>query len=547
MRVPETSVPPFALHLFDDDVAFQRVLARAEVGSDIARVRAYANSYGTLSALAEQANKNPPTLRPWDAWGQRLDEVDYHPAYHGLMTSAVAAGLHSLPWTEGKGGHVLRAGLYYMHGQIEAGTLCPITMTCAAHPTLRAIDSVYSSWRPRITSGTYDPRFLPASEKRGCLIGMCMTERQGGSDVRSNTTRAEPAGAGAYALSGQKWFCSAPMSDAFLVLAQAPRGLSCFLLPRFRPDGSTNALAFLQLKDKLGNRSNASAELELTGAYAELLGDEGAGVRTIMEMVALTRFDCVLGSAALMRQALAQALHHCTHRVAFGKPLIEQPLMRTVLADLALESEAAMTLAFRMGSALDAATPADLLFIRLATAAAKYLVCKRAVAFVNEAQECLGGAGYVETSVLPRLYREAPLNSIWEGCGNVQCLDVLRTWVRSEESMTVILDELRAQAGHSAHFDGALATFDSRVAAGPWPEADARYWTEQLAWLLLSAALWRAQSPIAPLFCALRLGPGGASASRCFGGVQGVDAEMVLRRAYRCGRLVVDKSDYIGS
>ena len=363
-------------------------------------------------------------LHTHDTRGQRIDEVRFHPAWHELMSLSVRFGLHNLPWREARGGaHVARAALFYLASQNEAGHGCPISMTYACVPALRRQPDVAESWEPRIVTTTYDPRFLPAEQKSGVLIGMAMTEKQGGSDVRANTSRAVPAGKGGpgaeYRLTGHKWFCSAPMCDAFLVLAQAPDGLSCFLLPRWTPDGQRNNFFMQRLKNKLGNRSNASSEMEFADAYALLMGEEGRGVRTIVEMVNHTRLDCTLGSSGLMRQAVVQAVHHTRHRAAFGHLLIDQPLMQNVLADLCLESEAATVLAMRLARAYDSQEESEARFRRIATAVAKYWVCKRTPPAVNEALECLGGNGFVEDGILPRLYRESPLNSIWEGSGNV--------------------------------------------------------------------------------------------------------------------------------
>jgi putative acyl-CoA dehydrogenase len=399
------------------------------------------------------ANEHPPALRTHDRYGERIDEVEFHPAYHDLLTLGVARGLHALSWTEARpGAHAARAALFMALAQVEQGVGCPLSMTHAAVPALRAEPALAAEWEPLLTARRYEPRLAPAREKGGALCGMAMTERQGGSDVRANETEARPAGGtgdGEATLHGHKWFCSAPMSDAFLVLAQAPAGLTCFLVPRVLPDGARNELRLERLKDKLGNRSNASAELRLEGAWARRVGEEGRGVPAIIEMVVHTRLDCVLGSAALIRQAVAEAAHHCAHRSAFGRPLIEQPLMANVLADLCVESEAATVAALRLARAFDEGDELR----RVATAVLKYRVCKRAVAVVAEALECLGGNGYVEDSGLPRLYRESPLNAIWEGSSNVQCLDVLRALRKQPESAERFLAELeptdRAAAGRA--------------------------------------------------------------------------------------------------
>ncbi len=425
------------------------------------------------------ANEHPPILRTHDRFGSRIDEVEFHPAWHALMRLSVEHGVHALPWREPQpGSHAARAALMLLAMQVEAGHGCPISMTYSALPALRATPGLAAEWEPRLTSLEYDPGLRPAGEKRGALCGMAMTEKQGGSDVRANTTAAEPLADGDFALTGHKWFCSAPMCDAFLVLAQAPAGLSCFLVPRVLPDGSRNAFHLLRLKDKLGNRSNASAEIELHGAYAHLVGEEGRGVRTIMAMVDHTRLDCVLGTASQMRAAVEQATWHAAHRAAFGRLLAEQPLMQNVLADLCVESEAATLTALRLAEAYDDEAQAP--FRRIATAIAKYWVCKRGPAHAAEALECVGGNGYVEESVLPRIYREQPLLSIWEGSGNVIALDVLRAIRRQPESLEAFLAELDP---------------DLRPAVGDPHEAGARRLVEELALGLQGTLLRRHGDP----------------------------------------------------
>ncbi len=386
--------------------------------------------------LGHLANQHPPVLQTHDRYGHRRDEVEFHPAWYSLMNIAVAEGLHTAPWADSRAGaHVARAAAYVLYGQVENGTQCPLTMTYAAFPVLakhaNALASLSQTWLPLMLSREYDPRFIPIEQKRGALIGMGMTEKQGGSDVRANTTRAEPMdarGAGQpYRVTGHKWFFSAPMCDAFLVLAKTDAGIGCFFVPRFTPDGTRNAIYIQRLKDKLGNRSNASSEVEFHNALGWLLGEEGRGVATIVEMATYTRLDCVIGTTGLMRQALAQAIHHATYRSTFGKPLVEHPLMKNVLADLAIESEAATVLAMRLARAFDSQQDeAETELRRLLTPAAKYWICKRGPLLAAEAMEVLGGNGYVEESVMPRIYREMPLNSIWEGSGNIMCLDVLR-------------------------------------------------------------------------------------------------------------------------
>jgi putative acyl-CoA dehydrogenase len=414
------------------------------------KLAAYGPEVGSLvlREQAELANKHTPELRTHDRYGHRIDEVSYHPAYHALMQVAMRHEVHSLTWSSRlKGGHVAHAALLYLHAQLEAGTSCPLTMTHAAVPSLRVDAGLAATWLPRLLGTSYDPRAIEASKKTSATFGMAMTEKQGGSDVRANTSTAAPersAGPSAlYRLRGHKWFCSAPMSDAFLTLAQSPGGLSCFLVPRFLPDGTRNRFLIQRLKDKLGNRSNASSEIEYDDTAGFLIGDEGRGVATILQMVAQTRVDCAAGSAGLMRIALVEALHHARHRAAFGKRLIAQPLMQSVLADLALEAEACLALALRVARSYDhAGREEERLFARIATPLAKYWVTHRAPGFAFEAMECLGGAGYVEESGLPRIYREVPVNSIWEGSGNVQCLDVLRVLSREPEALEALFTEI---------------------------------------------------------------------------------------------------------
>ncbi|MFT3805301.1 isovaleryl-CoA dehydrogenase [Arenimonas sp.] len=466
---------------------------------------------GEMMELGRLANENPPKLQTFDRYGHRIDQVEFHPAYHRLMQNAVAHGVVNFGWKHANtpGAHVARAALMYLHNQADQGTSCPLTMSYACIPSLQQAPTLASSWLPRVLSDAYDAAHAPAWEKTGNTIGMGMTEKQGGSDVRSNATRATALGDGLYELVGHKWFFSAPMCDAFLVLAQAEAGLSCFLLPRFAPDGTRNGIRLQRLKDKLGDRSNASSEVEFDHALAWRVGDEGRGIATILQMVALTRQDCLIGSASLMRQALVQALHHARHRLAFGRRLVEQPLMRNVLADLALESEAATALALRVARAIDAG-PRDAraaAFARLATALGKYWVCKRAPGFVNEAQECLGGAGYVEESGLPRLYRQAPLNSIWEGSGNIQCLDVLRVLQREPECAREYFAELEAVRGADDRLDAEAIRLRACLQADPAnAEAQARALTERLVLALQAATLWRhGEAHVAAAFCRARL------------------------------------------
>ena len=481
------------------------------------------------------ANRCAPELRTHDRFGNRVDEVAFHPSWHRLMEVAVGHGLHGAPWREPRAGaHVARAARFYVWSQVESGHGCPISMTYAAVPALRRRADLAALFEPVLTSTTYEPVLKPLREKAGALCGMAMTEKQGGSDVRANTTRAEPFDGDTYALTGHKWFCSAPMSDAFLVLAQAEGGLTCFFLPRILPDGTRNALRIQRLKDKLGNRSNASAEIELEQALALRVGDEGRGVATIIEMVNHTRLDCVGGSAALMRQGFAQAAHHARHRRAFGAALADQPLMRNVLADLALESEAATTLLLRLARAFDRAPaePREAAFARLAVALGKYWVCKRAPAHAGEAMECLGGNGYVEESILPRLYREAPVNSIWEGSGNVNALDLLRALEKQPASLDAYLDEVALARGADARFDRALAALREELTAqGGRRESGTRRVVERMALLLQGSLLVRFAPPaVADAFCAARLGGEGGLA---FGTLPaGAEVGAILERAW---------------
>ncbi len=532
-----TNQPPAleGVNLYRLDLPLQEWTRRFNGGWAEARIDAYgALAGGPLMAAGFLANENKPVFKSHDRYGHRIDLVEFHPAYHELMQTAIEHGLPSLPWTDPRAGaQVARAAMSYMHSQAEAGSGCPLTMTYASVPALKLQPNIAEIWLPKILSTQYDPRNLPLSQKTGATIGMAMTEKQGGTDVRANTTRAHPVGipgpGQAYELVGHKWFCSAPMCDAFLTLAQTDKGLSCFLLPRHRPDGTRNEFYIQRLKNKLGNWSNASSEVEYRGALAWMIGEEGRGVPTIIEMVVLTRFDCMVGSSALMRQALTQAAHHCAYRKVGGRVLNEQPLMQNVLADLALESEAALALTMRMGRALDNAhDEQEDKFARLVTAVGKYWICKRAPAMINEAAECMGGAGYVEDSILPRLYREAPVNSTWEGSGNVQCLDVLRAL--SKESG--VLDALFAELG-DGHGDARLQAHIGQLQAAFRDTHDiqyrARQLTEDVAVALQAKLLLEAgNAVVADAFIASRLGAGG----RVYGTLpRGVDAEALVARA----------------
>jgi putative acyl-CoA dehydrogenase len=526
-------VPPLeGVNVFSSNVALVEAVEREGAGWVRERAAALGRLVGgePQQSWGRLANENRPVLRTHDRYGNRIDEVEFHPAWHKLMKMGVEHELHSLPWTsEEPFAHTARAALYMTAIQAEAGFACPITMTFAVVPALRAQPELAAEWEPLVTATTYDPRLISASEKGSAIAGMAMTEKQGGSDVRANTTVARPAsrfsmsadgGPGAeYELDGHKWFCSAPMSDIFLVLAQAEEGLSCFLLPRILPDGSRNAVHIQRLKDKLGNHSNASSEIELHGAWARMVGGPGRGVATIIEMVGHTRLDCVIGAAAGMRAGVVNATHHAAHRSAFGKLLIDQPLMRNVLADLCLESEAATTLAMRLARAYDEAhadaqagedsTDAQL-FKRLATAVAKYWVCKRAPNHSFEALECLGGNGYVEESGMPRLYREAPLASIWEGSGNVISLDVLRALTRAPRALEVFLEELEQARGADPRLDARVEELKRQFADPLTLESRARRVVEDMALCLQGSLLVRhAPAAVADAFCASRLGGDG--------------------------------------
>ncbi len=485
--------------------------------------------------LGDLANRFPPRLLTHDRFGNRIDVIEFHPAWHELMRIGVEEEIHALPWNNPRSGaHVARAAKHFMFTQVEAGIHCPLTMTFAATPALGAQPELAEEWGPLITSTVYDPEIRPSQEKKGCLIGMAMTEKQGGSDVRANTTQAVAVNRGGpggeYLLTGHKWFCSAPMCDAFLTLAYAKGGLSCFLVPRWLPDGSRNRFLIQRLKRKLGNRSNASSEIEYRETWARMVGPEGRGIPTIIEMVNHTRLDCMIGSASLMRQALAQAIHHAKHRSAFGHLLADQPLMRNVLADLALESEAATVLMMRVARAYDESPkdPEQQILRRIATAIGKYWVTKRGPRMVCEALECLGGNGYVEESILPRLYREIPLSSIWEGSGNVMCLDVLRALRHDEAAAQVLRSELGKARGSDRRYDSFLGEVESELT--DTRQETARLRVERLA-LALQGSLLIQHAPVfvADAFCAARLA--GAAGSEYGTLPRGVDFQSIIERA----------------
>ena len=466
---------------------------------------------------ANRANRNGPELRAFDRYGMRINQVEFHPAYHDLMALMISHRAHNFGWAhEGQGATVGQSVLTYMFSQPEGGAMCPMAMTYSVVPSLRTTPSLCAEWMPRILSRDYDRRDIPAVEKTGAMIGMLMTEKQGGSDVRVNTTTANPlgpaTGIGAdYLLTGHKFFCSAPMCDAFMVLARTQgAALSCFLVPRWRPDGTRNALFLQRIKDKLGNRSNASTEMEFQDTFGVMIGEEGRGVRTIVDMVTGNRIYCAMSSAGLMRQALAQAIHHTAHRSAFQKRLIQQPLMQNVLADLAIEVEAALALGLRVARAMDHAEtdPAEAALARVGTAVAKYWNCKRAPFHIFEALECHGGPGYIEDTIMPRLYREAPVNSIWEGSGNIMGLDVLRALNGDEMAQEALFAELQKARGNEANLDQAIDGLRADLDNRDELEAQMRGVTEQMALTLQGALLTQhAPAAVAEAFCASRLAP----------------------------------------
>ncbi|WP_320039855.1 acyl-CoA dehydrogenase family protein [uncultured Desulfobacter sp.] len=493
------------------------------------------------------ANKFKPEFKSHDRFGKRIDQVDYHPAYHQLMDSGITAGHHSLPWTNRRmGAHVARSALAYMHTQADPGSGCPLTMTFASVPAISHEPDLAALWLPKITAEIYDPRNIPFFEKKGLTIGMAMTEKQGGSDVRANTTRAYPInddGPGrSYELHGHKWFCSAPMCDAFLVLAYShdstreSTGLSCFLMPRWRPDGTKNQIFFQRIKDKMGNVSNASGEVEYRGAFAWMIGPEGRGVRTIIEMVSMTRFDCMVGSSAIMRQALAQAVHHSGGREAFGKNLHQQPLMKNVLADLALESEAVLAISMRVAHSLDIIqndpkNRHEHLLSRIATAIGKYWICKRSAQFTYECMECIGGVGVVEDNILPRLYRESPINAIWEGSGNIQCLDVLRVLNKNPSVLESFIAELGLASGRFQDFDCFVNDLPEEFSDTKSLEFRARTVVEKLAIAWQASTLIQFADPVvAQAFMASRISRPHA---QYYGTLpEGIDCDYLIRRVF---------------
>jgi len=513
----EVTNQPTALadyNLFEGDLVLQESVRREGAAWAEESLRAFGARVGTAGylRLGELANRYPPELDTHDRFGHRIDQVEFHPAYHELMHVAIEEGLHASHWSDpGPGANVARAARFYLQSQVEAGHGCPVTMTSALVPSLQTEPVLASQWLPKILSRTYDPRNVPAGQKPGLTAGMAMTEKQGGSDVRANSTQALPvgseAGADAFELVGHKFFVSAPMSDLFLVLAQAPGGLTCFLMPRWRPDGTLNAMQIQRLKRKMGNQSNASSEVELRGALAWRVGPEGKGVRTIMDMVAMTRFDCMVGSAAGMRMAVSQALHHCSQRSAFGRRLTGQPLMQNVLADLALESEAAITMALRLARALDRRDQEhEGLLLRIATGLGKYWICKRTPQHAYEAMECIGGSGVMEDSPMPRLFRESPVNAIWEGSGNIQCLDLLRAIRRQPAVLEAYFAEVETARGADPALDRLVAMLLREFQDHGELEYRARMLADRMA-LALQASLLLRHAPgfVADAFCRSRL------------------------------------------
>ena len=531
--------PPLTGYDVADDAALLEALRREEAGWAEPGLHELGRRAGSAQAQewGRLANEHPPVLRTHDRFGHRIDEVEFHPAWHELMGAAVGAGLHAAPWADPRpGAHVARAAGLYVWGATDAGHCCPISMTYAVVPALRHAPDLARRYEPLLTASAYDPGLRPPEGKRGLLAGMSMTEKQGGSDVRANTTRATPAADGSYRLTGHKWFTSAPMNDLFLVLAQAPGGLSCFLLARVLPDGTRNGMRLQRLKDKLGNKSNASAEVEYDDAVAWLVGEEGRGVPTIIEMVNMTRLDCVIAAATQLRAGASQAAFHAAHRQAFGRPLADQPLMANVLADLAVEAEAATTVMLRLAGATDRAARGDsqeAAFRRIALAVTKYWVCKRAPAHAAEALECFGGNGYVEESGLPRLYREAPLQSIWEGSGNVAALDALRALARQPQAADAYFAEVDQAAGADPRLDRAVAGLRAELAGLTGlaqAETRARRIAERMATVLQAALLVRHGDPaVADAFTASRLA---GDWGHAFGTLPaGVDTTAILKRA----------------
>nr|WP_295775959.1 acyl-CoA dehydrogenase family protein [Rhodoferax sp.] len=540
-HVVENQPPPLRdYNTYQQDVALREAVAREGAAWAESELQAFGTLTGgrELIELGFQANENKPVLYTHDNYGHRIDEVRFHPAYHRLMQISTEHGLHASHWrTPQPGAHVARAAMCYLQNQVEAAHGCPITMTSAVVPALLEQPDLAAQWLPKITALQYDHRNIPMEQKSAITVGMAMTEKQGGSDVRANTLRAHALGAGGpgqvYELVGHKYFVSAPMSDAFLALAQTESGLSCFWLPRWLEDGRKNPMQIQRLKNKMGNVANASCETELRGAHAQMVGGEGRGVATILKMVTMTRFDCMVGSSAAMRQAVAQALHHCAHRSAFGKRLAEQPLMQNVLADLVVEGEAALAMTMRIARALDIgeASEHEKMLVRVGTAVGKYWICKRTPAHAYEAMECIGGSGVMEDCIMPRLFRESPVNSIWEGSGNVQCLDMLRAMGRNPGSVDAYMDEVQAAAGTDRRLDQYVARLGSELLDPSAIEYRARGVVEKMALALQGSLLVRyGNHAVADAFCASRLGE--HSSGLTFGAMpRGLDCAAIIERA----------------
>jgi putative acyl-CoA dehydrogenase len=540
-HVVENQPPPLRdYNTYQQDVALREAVAREGAAWAEPELQAFGVLTGSreLIELGFQANENKPVLYTHDNYGHRIDEVRFHPAYHRLMQISTEHGLHASHWrTPQPGAHVARAAMCYLQNQVEAAHGCPITMTSAVVPALLEQPDLAAQWLPKITALQYDHRNIPMAQKSAITVGMAMTEKQGGSDVRANTLRAHALGAGGpgqtYELVGHKYFVSAPMSDAFLVLAQTESGLSCFWLPRWQADGRKNPLQIQRLKNKMGNVANASCETEMRGAHAQMVGGEGRGVATILKMVTMTRFDCMVGSSAAMRQAVAQALHHCAHRKAFGKLLAEQPLMQNVLADLVIESEAALAMTMRIARALDVgdASEHEKMLVRVGTAVGKYWICKRTPAHAYEAMECIGGSGVMEDCIMPRLFRESPVNSIWEGSGNVQCLDMLRAMGRNIGSVDAYMDEVQMGAGTDRRLDQYVARLGSELLDPSAIEYRARGVVEKMALALQGSLLVRyGNHAVADALCASRLAE--HSSGLTFGAMpRGLDCAAIIERA----------------
>jgi putative acyl-CoA dehydrogenase len=540
--------PPLTgYNLFTTDDALQEAIRREGAAAHLAELARAGAAVGTAASFDDGrlANRYPPVLHTFNVQGERVDTIEFHPAWHALMQGIAARGYHSAPWAleDGRsvaGAHVARAAGYLMQAQVECGTLCPTTMTYGAIAAMRRDAWLARDWLPHLITREYDPRDIPIEQKRGGLIGMGMTEKQGGSDVRANTTIAQRTADGSYRVTGHKWFFSAPQCDAHLVLAQSPGGLSCFFMPRRLPDGTRNGIFIQRLKDKLGNRSNASSEVEFIDAWAHLLGEEGRGIPTILEMGTYTRLDCVIGSSGMMRHAVVQAVHHARHRQAFGARLIDQPLMQSVLADLALESEAATALALRLARAFDSEAPSEIALRRALTSAAKFWVCKRGCELAAEAMEVLGGNGYTEELPLARIMREMPVNSIWEGSGNIMCLDVLRAFAKSPAICEVVLRELSSARGRHRNYDAAFERFAAALHAQVLREEHARRFAQSFvilmqASLLLGAAGGspHASSAVAEAFCATRLAEKAGWGAVFGASGAAIDSKSILRRAWQ--------------